>query len=158
MLKRKSRAILFCKMRFTVFFPLQKRKQMNGDLWTCKLSSVWDGLQLPAHTQSLACVGSLCHNRIQPAHYVLPVQLHTAFYYYKTAVLPALCPSPPHRNTCRNRENLNCQPCIVKMMLRGGPVVEGSRLWITIWFACKLYRGAGAGNSERSDCPDLKSS
>jgi len=70
---------------------------MKGDLWTCKLSSVWDWLQLPAHTQSLACGGSLCHNRIQPAHYVLPVQLHTAFYYYKTVVLPALCPSfsPP---------------------------------------------------------------
>jgi len=65
---------------------------------------------------------------------------------------------PPPRNTFRNRENLKCQPCIVKMMLRGGPVVEGSRLWITIWFACKLYRGAEPGNSERSDCPDLKSS
>jgi hypothetical protein len=42
------------------------------------------------HTQLLACVGPLCHYRLQPAHYVLPVQLHTALYYYKKAVLSAL--------------------------------------------------------------------
>lgn len=158
MLKHKSRAILFCKMRFTVFSP-------------CKNVNKWMVICGPVNwvlsAMGYNCLHTPSRLRVS-AHFVITESnQHTTsclYNYIRLSIITRRLYYPPFarvfppRKTCRNRENLNCQPCIVKMMLMGGPVVEGSRLWITIWFACKLNRGAEAGNSERSDCRDLKSS